>query len=394
MDEYNSGNIHKDNKNNNSEKENKNMIDNSLLNTNKDLGESVMNLTQCFICLSPAINPLSCPKCNNFACEKCFETYFSLDNNKKSCPLCKQMIYLSELKPSRFIEEIRIILNKEEKKSIKIKKLSKLFKEKKAIWANKESYINKLIDKMVKYQEDLKEYKKQYITFIESWRNKILKKFQKYEDEIDNLLIALETYKESEKAKQSDEKESKENENIKTKDEKIKSLINEIISLERKYFNNKNNTIIMDDFNTDIVKDIKKCLANPFLLKPIIYTYNVATVNFEKKYFSKKTVKKNGIDEHIGIFEIKYKFKYDGLYHSLCQLSFVSSSNATYLIIQRKILDDNTKIIIPMTLVNSENNSVKYEAEVYFDEFQKEKILSIKMETIIQIVTLDNFEGY
>ena len=58
MDAHNFENINEDNKNNNSGKENKNIIDNSLLNAKKDLGESVMNLTQCFICLSPAINPL------------------------------------------------------------------------------------------------------------------------------------------------------------------------------------------------------------------------------------------------------------------------------------------------------------------------------------------------
>ena len=56
-----------------------------------DLSESVMNLTQCCICLSPAANPLSCPRCNNFACKKCLDSYFG-NEEFKQCPLCKQEI--------------------------------------------------------------------------------------------------------------------------------------------------------------------------------------------------------------------------------------------------------------------------------------------------------------
>ena len=40
---------------------------------NKNLSQSVMDIANCFICLSQAINPLSCPKCYNFACELCFK---------------------------------------------------------------------------------------------------------------------------------------------------------------------------------------------------------------------------------------------------------------------------------------------------------------------------------
>ena len=78
---------------------------------NKSLSQSVLDLVNCFICLSPANEPLSCPKCNNFACKKCLEIYFGR-NEEKKCPICKSIIQLSELKENKIIEEIENILNK------------------------------------------------------------------------------------------------------------------------------------------------------------------------------------------------------------------------------------------------------------------------------------------
>ena len=63
------------------------ILNNLYDSVSKDLSQSVRDLTNCFICLSPATNPLSCPKCNNFACKACLKKYFN--NSKKSCPLCK-----------------------------------------------------------------------------------------------------------------------------------------------------------------------------------------------------------------------------------------------------------------------------------------------------------------
>ena len=36
---------------------------------NRNLTESVFDFMNCFICLSRTKEPLSCPKCNNFACK-------------------------------------------------------------------------------------------------------------------------------------------------------------------------------------------------------------------------------------------------------------------------------------------------------------------------------------
>ena len=82
------------------EEENNNMAFN-LLNSineslNQDLSQSVFDLVKCFICYSPVTDPLSCPKCNNFACSKCLEMYYGNQRAKK-CPLCKQEVELKEL---------------------------------------------------------------------------------------------------------------------------------------------------------------------------------------------------------------------------------------------------------------------------------------------------------
>ena len=158
-----------------------------------DLSESVMNLTQCCICLSPAVNPLSCPRCNNFACKKCLDSYFG-NEEFKQCPLCKQEIGKSELKKNKTIREIEKIIYKEDSKKNKIKELSKLVNEKKKIWENKEHYLNGLINKVLKYQEYLKEYRKKYEAFFLSWKKKIEKIFEEFENKVKELIDLLLKY--------------------------------------------------------------------------------------------------------------------------------------------------------------------------------------------------------
>ena len=113
----------------------------------KDLSESVMNLTQCFICLSVAKNPLTCPKCNNFACKDCLDKYFG-EEEEKECPLCKNIIEKDKLKINKTIKEIEKILYSEKSKSNKIKELTKLVNEKKKKWEKQNPDLNNLINKI------------------------------------------------------------------------------------------------------------------------------------------------------------------------------------------------------------------------------------------------------
>ena len=86
----------------------------------------------CFICLSPAQEPLSCPKCNNFGCKICLESYFR-DDTTKPCPLCKQRINFNELKQNSVIKEIEEILNKDDTKKKKYDELANLILKKNRI---------------------------------------------------------------------------------------------------------------------------------------------------------------------------------------------------------------------------------------------------------------------
>ena len=109
-----------------------NLLDDILDSLDKDLSQSVIDLTKCFICLCQTDTPLSCPKCNNFACKKCLESYFNGVREKK-CPLCKQNITLSSLKENEIVQEIQKIINKDDTKKNKVEELSRLIQEKKKI---------------------------------------------------------------------------------------------------------------------------------------------------------------------------------------------------------------------------------------------------------------------
>ena len=66
------------------EEEDSFMLLNSLNDSlNKDLSQSVFDLVKCFICYNQVVDPLSCPKCNNFACSKCLEMYFQKKKKNK-----------------------------------------------------------------------------------------------------------------------------------------------------------------------------------------------------------------------------------------------------------------------------------------------------------------------
>ena len=59
------------------------------------------------------------------------------------------------MKENKIIKEIEQILNKEENKKIKYKELQLLIEEKKNEWKNQNDNIKSLIDRIIKYKEDL-----------------------------------------------------------------------------------------------------------------------------------------------------------------------------------------------------------------------------------------------
>ena len=183
---------------NNSIEFNNNNIDalNSLSESlNRNLNQSVFDLMTCFICLTPTQEPLSCPKCNNFACKKCLRNYFG-GSSRKKCPICKQEIKYNEMKKNEIIKEIENILNSGESKEKKVEKLSKFINAKKDEWYNQNNYINKILEKMFNYQKFLKEYEKQYNLFLLTCQKVVEMAFKSYSKKVEDLIESLLSFSE------------------------------------------------------------------------------------------------------------------------------------------------------------------------------------------------------
>ena len=372
---------------------------------NNDLSESVMNLTQCFICLSTVNYPLSCPKCNNFACKKCFDNYFGYFN-EKNCPLCKEKINKKDLKKNTTIREIEKILYKKDKKMNKEKELSKLIKEKKKMWENQEAYIKDILNELLKYQENLKIYRKEYELFFSNLKEMIENILQEYEETINKLINLLITYnekysvdfktliikyKELRNIKEMDEKNKKDEiDNDNKINENIPSLVNEIISLERKHFNeekknkdsnnNKNNKYCIED----IIYETTSFLMKPIVILPNLSTYSIGFITIDKKNIENGSIKQKGYNVHIGDYQIKFTFGGNS-FSSLCKFYFKNNNNAEYFITLKKELNKSYQIY-PMKLI-SKKNIFTYEAQIDFNEL-KEEFSQINIETKVQVFSL------
>ena len=354
---------------------------NELVNSiNKNISDSVMDLTKCFICLCPVNEPLTCPNCNNFACKKCLQTYFEGSYTKK-CPLCKQEIKFNELKKHQIISEIEKIMNKDNTRIDKVNELSNLIKEKKIIWKNEENSLNELAEKFLKCQDDLKEYKKEYDLFFLRIKNVIEKTFDEYEKKIQELIESIFSYNKD--IKQSiikyDEIDKK-NKNNFYSNENIKVLINEILSMERKHINEENNKANNND-NKFSVPPIKMC--------PRINEHYIGIITTEKKnIFDSNIVEINQSNNNskIGNYKIRYYFdrnKLDNL-NSLCDFSFTLGNDrgGTFFVIQQKIINGNVIKVYPMKLKKHEGKEYFYESIIDFDEFVKE-VNKITMKIIV-----------
>ena len=362
--------------NNRYEEEEEKIFDNfSLLNSfneslNKDLSQSVFDLVKCFICYNQAVDPLSCPKCNNFACSKCLEMYFGNQRAKK-CPLCKQIIELKELKKNEVISDVENILNKVECHKNKIEELELLIKEKKNSWENQANNINSILNRIFKYQDMLKAYKKEYQIFLVNCQDVVQNTFEKYLKKTEEITQNLLNY--NKLASQSIILYN--NMSKRKKDEKnIKDLINEIVNMERKQFNNKNQ-------NHD---EIIKFLNAPIKMIPIINQYYVKEITlYEKEIKEYNKITKTGIHYKIGDFQLVYTLNINEGYKVICEFSFKvkNGMNACFLASQTKIEKDLEQTLYPMQLVKHENNEFIYECYFPIDRNELGPHKWIKLKT-------------
>ena len=362
--------------NNRYEEEEEKIFDNfSLLNSfneslNKDLSQSVFDLVKCFICYNQAVDPLSCPKCNNFACSKCLEMYFGNQRAKK-CPLCKQIIELKKLKKNEVISDVENILNKVESHKNKIEELELLIKEKKNSWENQANNINSILNRIFKYQDMLKAYKKEYQIFLVNCQDVVQNTFEKYLKKTEEITQNLLNY--NKLASQSIILYN--NMSKRKKDEKnIKDLINEIVNMERKQFNNKNQSH----------DEIIKFLNAPIKMIPIINQYYVKEITlYEKEIKEYNKITKTGIHYKIGDFQLVYTLNINEGYKVICEFSFKvkNGMNACFLASQTKIEKDLEQTLYPMQLVKHENNEFIYECYFPIDRNELGPHKWIKLKT-------------
>lgn len=373
-------------KNNNNESPSIDLISNDLqARLKKDISESVMNLTQCFICLSIAEYPLSCPKCNNFACKDCLEKYFGEEEEKK-CPLCNQKIRKVDLKKNKTIREIEKIIYKEDTKNNKIQELTKIVNmKKKKLWENQEQYLNNLINNVVQYQESMREYRKKYELYIIKWKQQIDKVFSQYEKKIENLIDLLLKYK---------QKYGKDlSESIKSKEKKsINSLVNEIVILDRNFFNEENKKQEINykykanGLLEDIIKKSNEFFITPILIMPNISNYNIEILYIDQKEFKKGNINKKDYNVHIGNYKLQHIFDTKN-YLVKCKLFINNDRDVSFFPIQKKILDEKFYEIIPMKDISGLID-YNYEAEFDINELRDNSKITIRIETKVQIFSV------
>ena len=377
-----------DNNNNNDNDNNKKLNNDSIKNSiifleeinnsiKKDISQSVLDLTNCFICLSPTNDPLTCPKCNYFACKKCLEKYFEGKKEKK-CPLCKRLIKLSELKENKIIKDIEQILNKEGDETTKFEELTKLIEEKRKSWGDQNNNIFHLIEKIFTYQEELEQYKKNYDVFLDNIKNSIKEIFKEISKNMENLANSLLSYN-----KVADESINNYNAIYKKTQNNLydsgnfKLLINEILALERKQFN-------------DITFTKTKQFLN-FSIKiiPSIDTYNIKETKLNKNDFANKKFHFDGSHFKIGQFSLDYILNNKDGYKGKCILKFTLKYyyiKKMHFLLSQIIAYKNDKTkLIPMEFIKNEGRIYYYECQISCDDFftLDANEVSIKTEALI-----------
>ena len=352
-------------------------INNSI---NKTLSQSVLDLVSCFICLGPAEDPLTCPKCNNFGCKKCLELYFK-NSNIKPCPLCKQDINLKEMNENLIIKNIETILNKNNNKADKVKELSDLILKKKNGFEGESKNISSILDRIFKYQETVKKYREEYNFFLAQMQQTIEKVFDEYNKKIEELINSLLSYNQindSSIKKYNDIYNNSINNHY--NNDNIKDLINEILSLERKNFNINNHNETENFLNTSI------------RIIPIISRFIIKEVDLYRTKINQTGKKKiTGNYFKIGDYILIYDFQSSQGCNCSCKLIFTLNNDnkkMCFLISQMLIFENNKERLFPMKLVKQNGKTYTYECQIICEEIKNIKDYFIKFRTEALVSTI------
>lgn len=127
-------------------------------------------------------------------------------------------------------------------------------KQKKNERQNQSNFITYVLEKLYKYQQTLNNYKNSYIIFLNACQKIVEKKFQDFQRQTEELVNNLIIYNsETKKSIVKYDSIIKNNQNNLYNNNNIKQLINEILDMERKYFNKKTKEETKNFFNSDII---------------------------------------------------------------------------------------------------------------------------------------------
>ena len=271
--------------------------------------------------------------------------------------------------------DLKYMLNKKKLKSI-----------------NKDNKLNDIINKLLEYEEKIINYRKEYEIFFLKCKEIIDKTFDEYERKIREVFnILFPNIEDNEVQKKINNKNKiNNNNNINITEEKIKSVINGILSFERKSFND---TLFQIAYilSKKYKKEVLKFISRPIFIIPNISYCSIGFINLEKKHF-KHNIKKKGYNEYLGDFVIQYKLEKDNEYSYLCDLNCSSKNkiNTNFFLIQKKIINDKCIEIYPMKLENDDEKESIYESTIICDEFKNKEIKEITMEIKLEVFSINN----
>ena len=259
----------------------------------------------------------------------------------------------------------------------KVKELASIIEEKKKSWENQINNISVLVDKIIKFQDNILNYKKEYDSFIIECQNLIEKTFDEFNIKIEFMLNSLLSYnniaddsiKKYNDIYENNQKNLYHNNNI-------KSLINEILYLEKKHFNNKT------------YKETEVFLNTTVKLVPSINIYNIKWANFQKQDFNiNSTMTHIGNHFKLGNFKVRYELT-EG-YKAFCNFDFTlddSYKKKMCFIISQMLTykNSNKQNLIIMKLNGSLGNYYNYACGITCEELlNNENEVQIKTESLI-----------